>query len=105
VRVALEATFNGHEDAFRAGVECGLMKLWEVGGHSYAITEARGEELIVWAYQGREVKKFAGAMCQAAHRAHFERVRFRTERPALARMLRLLNPIHEGGGVFSVRVN
>jgi len=107
VRDALADTFNGCELEFRAGVESGRFKLWEVGGDSYAITESLpgSEVLMIWAYQGRQVKRFAGAMCQAARRAGFESVRFHTERPALARMLRLLSPVHLGEGFYSVRVN
>jgi len=107
VREGLERTFNGCELEFREGVESGRLQCWRVGEDSYAITESteHGQVLQVWAYQGREVKQFAAALCQAARRAHFERVRFHTERPALARMLALLAPVDEGEGNYSVRVN
>src|SRR5687767_12994675 len=76
------------------------MQLWEVDGNSQAITARAGDELHVIAYQGRDVMRFALALGQAAQQMGLKRVRWKTKRHGLARMLKALNPHHDGDDIY-----
>lgn len=88
----------------RHGVERGLMELWRVDGSSYAVTQAWNNSMLVWCYQGTNVKAFADCMYRIAEKNGMRCVRFATKHRALPRMLRHLNPVEVSPQVFEIGV-
>ena len=91
-------------DEIAAGVNSGgleLFRLWE--GAAYMVTRTRLGTVTVCCYQGARLVEAAEWLFEHARRLGLRKVRFHTERPALARLLKSFSFEHIEH-VFEARV-
>jgi hypothetical protein len=73
--------------AIRDGVNAGRMELWRIDGDSWAVTECRAGVLIVWCYQGRQVRRVAEVLKGSLVKNGLDTLEFSTKRKGLHRLL------------------
>lgn len=94
----------------REGVRSGLMELWRVGGHSYAVTQSwrnpstGNGEMLLWCYQGRGLNEFVDYMMRVAKANKFSILKFATLHRGIPRMLRRYNPRNTEQDIFEIEV-
>lgn len=93
------------EKVVRDGVESGRFELWHIDGESWAVTQTWEGEMFLWCYQGKGLVEFVNIMMIIAARNKLKRIKFATRRPAIARMIKHLNPVRLDDEIFVVEVN
>lgn len=90
---ALAPTLTTERDSIVADVQAGRVELWEIdAGACWLVTCVTAGELVVCCVQGRGLLPLSDYLVGIARRQGLRRIRWFTERPALARMLKHLKP-------------
>lgn len=92
----LGRALRGAEEFIGAEVMNGAAEAWRIdhggGTPSWMVTRIEGDELVVVAYEGRELRAAARAIVRHATRDGFTSVRFHHVTPALARLVGEFKP-------------
>jgi hypothetical protein len=93
----LARALRGADAALEAEASSGAVEVWRVehggGAPSWMVTRIEGAELVLVAYEGRELRQAARAVVAHARRKGFASIRFHAATPALARLVAEFRPV------------
>ena len=76
-------------------IKSGVSELWQVlDGDAYCVTRIEPGELVIVAFGGKGLLQVTDAILKAAKSQGLQSIRFHTNRPALARLVKKYKPRH-----------
>lgn len=92
----MRRALRGADEFIGAEVTNGAAEAWRIdhrdGPPSWMVTRIEGDELVIVAYEGRELRNAARAIVRHATRDGFASLRFHHVTPALARLVGEFKP-------------